>query len=322
MFIIAIVISFAITAVAGIFIIPFLIKIKSSQTEREDGPESHLKKTGTPTMGGIMFLLGFFIVAGVGAFKANNIIPILIATALFGAIGFIDDYIKVVMKRSLGLTPAQKMLLMFVATAVLVWYIHTFTSVSFDMAIPFSAFFTPDGQDIYFNFGIFTIPLIFVAVIGTVNGSNFTDGVDGLLSSVTVVIALFIAAASFKLGTNISVSSGAMIGGLLGFLIYNHHPAKVFMGDTGSLAIGGFVASSLLMMRLSIVTVLVAFVYLAEVISVIIQVGYFKATKGKRFFRMAPIHHHFELGGWSEVKVVRNFTIFTFVLCLIALAVI
>ena len=321
-FVISIVASFAITALSGIFILPFLRRLKASQTEREDGPESHLKKTGTPTMGGFMFILGFTVMSVIFAVKNLLIIPIIISTLAFGLVGFADDYIKVVKKRSLGLTPAQKMALQIVAAGILIGYMAFCTEVTFDMALPFSALFSPDGQDIYVNFGILTIPFLFVVIIGTVNGANFTDGIDGLLSSVSVVIAVFIAAVSFKVGSGIAPAAGAMTGALLGFLLYNWHPARVFMGDTGSLAIGGFVASSLLCLKLSIVTVLVAFIYLAEVLSVIIQVSYFKATHGKRIFRMAPIHHHFELGGWSEVRVVRNFTLLTFVLCLITFFVI
>ncbi len=316
-FFIAIVAAFAITALSGLFILPFLRKLKASQTEREDGPESHLKKTGTPTIGGIMFLLGFTVVSAVLAVKNTIIIPVMISTLAFALVGFIDDYIKVVKKRSLGLTPWQKMGLQIVAAALLLGYIAFFTSLNFDMILPFSALFSADGQDVYFNFGIFTVPFLFIVILGTVNGANFTDGIDGLLTSVTIVISLFIAVVSFKVGLGIAPAAGAMMGALGGFLLYNWHPARVFMGDTGSLALGGFVSASLLCLKLPIVTVLVAFVYLAEVLSVIIQVSYFKATHGKRIFRMAPIHHHFELGGWSEIKVVRNFTILTFILCLI-----
>ena len=321
-YIISIAAAFVLTAVSGLFVLPFLRRLKASQTERDDGPESHLKKTGTPTMGGIMFLIGFTVSAGIFAVKHSLIIPIIISTLAFGLVGFADDYIKVVKKRSLGLTPIQKMALQIIAAAVLIGYMAFCTEVTFDMAVPFSALFSPDGQDIYVNFGIFTIPFLFIVILGTVNGANFTDGIDGLLSSVTIVIALFIAAVSFKVGSGIVPAAGAMTGALFGFLLYNWHPARVFMGDTGSLAIGGFVSASLLCLKLPIVTVLVAFVYLAEVLSVIIQVSYFKATHGKRIFKMAPIHHHFELSGWSEIKVVRNFTILTFVLCLITFFVI
>lgn len=321
-FVISIIASFAITAVAGLFILPVLRRLKASQTERDDGPESHLKKTGTPTMGGVIFLTGFTVISIIFAIKHSLIIPIIISTLAFGIVGFADDYIKVVKKRSLGLTPLQKMALQIIAALMLICYMAFCTEVTFDMALPFSALFSPDGQNIYVNLGLLTIPFLFVVILGTVNGSNFTDGIDGLLSSVSIVIAVFVSAVAFKVGSGIAPAAGAMIGALFGFLLYNRYPARVFMGDTGSLAIGGFVAASLLCLKLSIVTVLVAFVYLAEVLSVIIQVSYFKATHGKRIFKMAPIHHHFELSGWSEVKVVRNFTLLTFVLCLITFFVI
>ncbi len=321
-FVISILVSFAVTALSGLFVIPFLRKLKASQTEREDGPESHLKKTGTPTMGGIMIILGFTTAAGIFAIGSKIIIPVILSTLCFGAVGFADDYIKVVKKRSLGLTPMQKMGLQILAAGILIAYIQYFTEINFDMAVPFSALFSPDGQNIYINLGFFTVPFLFIVILGTVNGSNFTDGIDGLLSSVSIVISVFIAAVAFKMGIGLVPAAGAMIGALFGFLLYNWHPARVFMGDTGSLAIGGFVSAGLLCLRLPIVTILVAFIYLAEVLSVIIQVSYFKATHGKRIFRMAPIHHHFELGGWSEIKVVRNFTLLTFILCLITFFVI
>ncbi|MCR4746306.1 MAG: phospho-N-acetylmuramoyl-pentapeptide-transferase [Lachnospiraceae bacterium] len=318
LFLISLAVSFVLSAVCGIFVLPALKRLKASQTEREEGPASHKVKSGTPTMGGIIFLIAFIIVAGVASTRYRMIIPIIISTVLFGAIGFIDDYIKVVMKRNLGLRAWQKMALQIVASAILLFYVYNFTEVKMDMLVPFSALFSADAEDMYVNFGFLTIPFLFIVIIGSVNGSNFTDGLDGLLSSVTLVISLFLAAVSMKLGVQITPAAGAMAGALIGFLLYNWHPAKVFMGDTGSLALGGFVAAAMLMLKMPLLLVFVAFIYLAEVLSVIIQVLYFKATGGKRFFRMAPIHHHFELGGWNEVQVVRAFTIVTLILCVIA----
>ncbi|MCR5527308.1 MAG: phospho-N-acetylmuramoyl-pentapeptide-transferase [Lachnospiraceae bacterium] len=317
-FFIALAVAFILSALLGIVVLPGLRRLKASQTEREEGPASHKVKTGTPTMGGIIFIVAFVLVAGFFAIDNKNIIPIIIATLGFGLVGFIDDYIKVVMKRNLGLRAWQKMLCQFIVTGVLLWYMHNYTQVSFDMLVPFSAFFSANAEDLYINMGALTIPFLFVVIIGTVNGSNFTDGLDGLLSTVTAVICVFLAFISLNRGVQITPAAGAMLGALLGFLIYNWHPAKVFMGDTGSLALGGFVASAMLMLKMPILLIFVAFIYLAEVVSVIIQVLYFKATGGKRFFRMAPIHHHFELGGWSEVKVVRMFSLLTGILCFVA----
>ncbi|SKB67133.1 Phospho-N-acetylmuramoyl-pentapeptide-transferase [Lachnospiraceae bacterium] len=310
--------AFVLTALSGLVILPWLKRLKASQTEREDGPASHLQKTGTPTMGGVMFLLVFLVISVLLSFKYRQAIPVAISTIGFGLVGFADDYIKVVMKRSLGLTPIQKMIGQAAVAAALLYYIANFTSVSFEMMVPFSALFSADANPVFLNLGIFTVPFLFVVILGTVNGSNFTDGLDGLLSSVTIVICIFIALASVRLGLTINYSAAAMMGCLFGFLIYNWHPAKVFMGDTGSLALGGFVAACMILMKMPIFIIFVAFIYLIEVISVIIQVLYFKATHGKRFFRMAPIHHHFELGGWTEVKVVGAFAALTAFLCLIS----
>ncbi|MBO6148826.1 MAG: phospho-N-acetylmuramoyl-pentapeptide-transferase [Lachnospiraceae bacterium] len=310
-------VSFALTALFGLLLLPWLKRLKARQTERVDGPKSHLKKTGTPTMGGIMFLASF---GGVSAFlipRYRAIIPILIATLGFGLVGFIDDYIKVVMKRSMGLRAYQKLILEIIVSVGFLFYISHFTEISFDMMVPFSALWSADGADAYLHLGVFSVPFLVIVILGTVNGSNFTDGLDGLLGSVTLVITCFIAVASSKIGLQITPAAAAMAGSLFGFLIYNWNPAKVFMGDTGSLALGGFVVSSMIMMKMPLYIIFVGFIYLAEVISVIIQVLYFKITKGKRFFRMAPIHHHFELGGWSEIRVVWTFVAVTAVMCLI-----
>ncbi len=307
-----ILIAFSITGASGPVLIPFLRKIKAGQTERDDGPQSHLKKSGTPNMGGLMILLGFVLTGGIFSIWHREIIPVLILTVGFGAVGFIDDYIKVVLKRSMGLRAWQKMLLQILIACVFAWYITAVHGISLSMKVPFASGVTLD-------FGILNIPIFLFIVVATVNGTNFTDGVDGLSSCVTVAVALFFTIAALLLGADVAPAGSAMIGALLGFLIFNAYPAKIFMGDTGSLALGGFVAGMAYMLQLPLFIPIVGFIYMIEVISVILQVGYFKATHGKRIFRMAPIHHHFELGGWSEVRVVAVFTIVTVLLCAMAL---
>ena len=309
---ITVMIAFAISVILGPVIIPFLRKLKVGQTERDDGPQSHLKKSGTPTMGGILILASVVLASLPYIRTYPKIIPVLFLTLGFGLIGFLDDYIKVVLKRSLGLTPSQKMAGQIVVTAVFAYYLTHYTDVSLAMKIPFLP-----GQ--YLDFGILNLPILFFVVIGTVNGTNFTDGLDGLASSVTIMVATFFTVVAIGTGSGIEPVTCAVVGALLGFLLFNVYPARVFMGDTGSLALGGFVAACAYMMQMPLFIVIVGFVYLMEVISVILQVGYFKATGGKRIFKMAPIHHHFELCGWSETRVVAVFAIATAILCLIGL---
>ncbi len=303
--------AFLITVVLGPVIIPYLRKLKFGQTVRDDGPQSHLKKNGTPTMGGILFLISITVMCLPYIKSYPNIVPILFLTLGFGLIGFLDDYIKVVLKRSMGLTSWQKMLGQIVVTGIFAYYITVVSDVDMAMRIPFI--------EKTLDLGIFTIPVMFFVIIGTVNGSNFTDGIDGQESSITIMIATFFAVVSLCFSAGIEPIACAVIGGLLGFLMFNVYPASVFMGDTGSLALGGFVAGCAYMTGLQLFIPIVAFIYLLEVASVIIQVSYFKLTKGKRFFRMAPIHHHFELGGWSETKVVCVFTTITAMLCILAI---
>ena len=236
----------------------------------------------------------------------------LFVTLGFGLIGFLDDYLKVVMKRSDGLFPKQKMALQIVVTAVSAYYLVKVTNVPMTLLIPFSS-----GK--YLDIGWLSIPLLFVVVIGTVNGVNFTDGLDGLASSVTVLVATFFTVVAVGTRSGIEPVTCAVVGALLGFLLFNVYPASVFMGDTGSLALGGFVASTAYMLQMPLFIVIVGLIYLIEVLSVMIQVTYFKKTGGKRIFRMAPIHHHFELCGWSETRVVAVFAVATAILCLIGL---
>lgn len=307
-----VIIAFVISVILGPVIIPFLRKLKIGQTEREEGPKSHLKKSGTPTMGGILILSSVVLTSLPYVRTYPRIIPILFLTLGFGLIGFLDDYIKVVLKRSLGLTPLQKMAGQLVVTAIFVYYLVNYTDVSLAMKIPFMT-------DRYLDFGILNIPILFFVVIGTVNGTNFTDGLDGLASSVTIMVATFFTVVAIGTGSGIEPITCAVVGSLLGFLLFNVYPAQVFMGDTGSLALGGFVAACAYMMQMPLFIVIVGLIYLVEVLSVILQVSYFKATGGKRIFKMAPIHHHFELCGWSETRVVAVFSIVTALLCLLAL---
>ena len=305
-------IAFGLSVMMGPVIIPILRKLKMGQTERVDGVQSHLKKAGTPTMGGVIILLSVVITSVFYIKDYPKIIPILFVTLGFGLIGFLDDYLKVVMKRSDGLFPKQKMALQIVVTAVFAFYLVKFTDVSLTMLIPFSGGY-------YLDIGWFAIPLMFFAVIGTVNGVNFTDGLDGLASSVTVLVATFFTVVAIGTKSGIEPITCAVVGALLGLLLFNVYPASVFMGDTGSLALGGFVASTAYMLQMPVFIVIVGLIYLIEVLSVMIQVTYFKKTGGKRIFKMAPIHHHFELCGWSETRVVAVFSIATALLCLIAL---
>ena len=309
--VIPVIVSFAISALLGPIVIPFLRRLKVGQTERKE-LESHLKKNGTPTMGGLMILASIIITSVFYVKDYPKIVPILFMTVGFGVIGFLDDYLKVVLKRSDGLLPWQKFLLQVVLTTIFVFYIVKYTDISLTMRIPFWS-----GH--FLNLGWLAVPVLFFAVIGTVNGVNFTDGLDGLASSVTLIVAVFFTVVSIGMKSGIEPITGAVMGGLMGFLLFNVYPAKVFMGDTGSLALGGFVAGTAYVMQMPLFILIVGLIYLIEVLSVIIQVTYFKATHGKRIFKMAPIHHHFELCGWSETRVVAVFSVITAVMCMVAL---
>jgi len=303
-------IAFVISVLSGPIIIPMLRKLKMGQTEREDGVKSHLKKAGTPTMGGFIFLLATVITSLLYINEYPKIIPILFLTLGFGLIGFLDDYLKVVLKRSDGLLAWQKFLCQIAVTAIFIFYIIRFTDVSLAMLIPFWS-----GH--YLNIGWLAIPLLFIAILGTVNGVNFTDGLDGLAASVTIMVATFFSVVAIGSQSGIEPITCAVVGGLMGFLLFNVYPARVFMGDTGSLALGGFVAGTACMLQMPLFLPLVGLVYMIEILSVMIQVTYFKASGGKRFFKMAPIHHHFELCGWSETRIVTVFSIITALLCLV-----
>ena len=309
--VIPVIVSFAISALLGPIVIPFLRRLKVGQTERKE-LESHLKKNGTPTMGGLMILASIIITSVFYVKDYPKIVPILFMTVGFGVIGFLDDYLKVVLRRSDVLLAWQKMLCQIVVTTVFAVYMGCYSDVPLTMLIPFSG-----GK--YLDLGWGAFPVLYLAVIGTVNGTNFTDGLDGLASSVTIMVATFFSVVAIGTNAGIAPITCAVVGALLGFLLFNVYPASVFMGDTGSLALGGFVVSAAYMMQMPLFIVIVGLIYLVEVLSVIIQVTYFKKTGGKRIFRMAPIHHHFELGGWSETRVVAVFSITTAILCMIAL---
>ncbi|MBR1759285.1 MAG: phospho-N-acetylmuramoyl-pentapeptide-transferase [Lachnospiraceae bacterium] len=313
-FVLPALVAFVLSTILTKQLIPVLHKLKFGQYEREDGMASHQKKAGTPTMGGIAWLLALILTCLVFLKGNPMMLPVLFLTVGFGVIGFLDDYLKIAKKENEGLTVVQKLIGQIAVTGIFgAWMLYG-AKIDTSVILPFTG-----GKVWTMSPVLFWIFLFFV-VIGTVNGTNFTDGLDGLSSSVSVVVALFFGVSSLMASAfGVSVISGAMAGALMGFLVYNAHPAKVFMGDTGSLALGGFVAGSALMLGQPIFIVIAGFIYLMEVVSVILQVGYFKLTHGKRLFKMAPIHHHFELLGWSETKVVTVFTCVTVLLCLIAI---
>lgn len=303
-------VSFIISALLVKKGIPVLKRFKFGQYEREDGPESHKFKEGTPTMGGIMFLIAFIIVCIPYMVHHPNIIAVLISTVLFGLVGFLDDYLKIKHKENEGLTPVQKMAGQAIAVVIVLLYLRFVLHTGTDIVIPFL------GRSV--DLGIWYYLLAAFMLLGTVNGSNFTDGLDGLSSSVTCVISAFFAVMSYIVSADIEVSCMAFLGSLLGFLMFNSFKADIFMGDTGALALGGFAASAALIMKNPLIVIIVCFIYFIEVVSVIIQVAVFQLFH-KRFFKMAPIHHHFEKCGMRETQVVMLFTTVTIILCVIGL---
>lgn len=300
--------AFIFCALIGPVLIPFLHKLKFGQSIRECGPASHMKKSGTPTMGGLMMLAALLIALLWGKLTPHIIIA-LVLTIGHAMIGFIDDYIKVVMKRNLGLTAKQKFLLQFILAGAYVYFAETHIQNT-ELWIP--------GVNIIVDLGWLYYVLAFLLLVGTTNAVNLTDGLDGLVSFVSLPVTMAFACIAYMQGMlDLSGFALGLTGACLGFLLFNRYPAMVFMGDTGSLALGGAVAALALLTRTELLLVIIGGVYVAEALSVIIQVCYFRFTGGKRFFRMAPLHHHFELGGWSEVKVVH---VFTAVSCLLSVA--
>lgn len=305
------IVSILIAGLSGIYIIPKLRELKFGQTVRDEGPQSHLSKNGTPTMGGIMMVLAMVVTTLL--FAGINYSTIILLTSMlgFGLVGFLDDYIKVVKKRSLGLTAKQKIVLQ-VLFAVLLPTVQYFTnSDSSNLIIPFT--------EKTLNLGILYIPFMAFVMIGTVNAVNLTDGLDGLSSTVTVIVSIFfVVMASIAGHAELSVFSLSVIGSCLGFLIHNKYPAKVFMGDTGSMALGGAVVGMALLTNSALMIPIVGGIYFAEALSVIIQVVSFK-TRGKRVFKMAPIHHHFEQCGYKETKVVKLFAVISILLLIVGM---
>ena len=302
--------AFIVCALVGPVLIPYLHKLKFGQSIRECGPASHMKKSGTPTMGGLMMLAALIIALLWGQFTPHVIIA-LVLTVGHAVIGFIDDYIKVVMKRNLGLTAKQKFLLQFILAGAYVYFAETHIRNT-ELWVPFVNMTVDLGWGYYV--------LAFLLLVGTTNAVNLTDGLDGLVSFVSLPVTMVFAFIAYMQGMlDLCGFSLGLTGACLGFLLFNRHPAQVFMGDTGSLALGGAVAAMALLTHTELLLVIVGGIYVAEALSVIIQVTYFRFSGGKRIFRMAPLHHHFELGGWKEVKVVRVFTLVSCVLSILGL---
>ncbi len=308
-------ISFIITLILGPILIPLLKKLKVGQSIREEGPKSHLKKTGTPTMGGIIILIALIIMVLTSGMEDKDmyILYVLILSTLgFGTIGFIDDYIKVVKKRNLGLRAYQKLLGQILVATLLAVYQSSTSELGTKLIIPFV-------ENQYIDLGILYIPFIIFVVVGTVNSVNLTDGLDGLASGVTLIVLSFFAIIALSWGRgSIAFFATALAGACLGFLIHNAYPAKVFMGDTGSLALGGAVSAIAILLNIPLIIPIVGGIYFIEALSVIIQVTSFKLT-GKRVFLMSPLHHHYEQKGWKETKIVAVFWIFTVIFCLIGI---
>lgn len=305
-----VIVSFIISASLCPIVIPFLHRLKFGQYIRREGPKRHQKKAGTPTMGGLIILASIVVTSLIYVKSFREIVPILFVTLGFGLVGLMDDYIKVVMKRNMGLSALGKLFLQTIVAVIFILYIDYF-NMSKSVIIPFT-----DGRE--WELGGFYYILVLFVMLGTVNGANFTDGLDGLATGVTLIITVFFGVAAYVLNDAITPIVGAVTGALMGFFLFNVYPAQVFMGDTGSLALGGFVASTAIILRMPLFIIIVAFVYFVEVLSVMVQVIYFKISKGKRLLRMAPVHHHFELGGWSETRIVAVFSIVTAIMCLVA----
>ncbi len=313
------IVAFVVAAICGRIFIPILHKLKFGQEIREEGPKWHEKKSGTPTMGGFIFIVGILValllttilgsVLGYEAPSIRALGMLTIMTLAYGAIGFIDDYIKVILKRNLGLTASQKFGLQFLAAlAFVVWAVLS-GSIGTEVRIPFT--------NVIWDFSWTFIPFAVLVILATVNSVNLTDGLDGLATCVTIVVAIFFLALSTAGEVEnpaVALFASTVLGGLVGFLIYNRFPAKVFMGDTGSLALGGAICAMAILLEEPLALLIVGFVYVMEALSVIMQVTSYKLT-GKRIFKMSPIHHHFEMCGWSERKIVLVFTLVTVLLC-------
>ncbi|MBE7026401.1 MAG: phospho-N-acetylmuramoyl-pentapeptide-transferase [Ruminococcaceae bacterium] len=302
-------IAFLICIIIAPVLIPFLHRLKFGQQIREDGPTWHQKKSGTPTMGGIIFILGSL---GATMFFVRDaaVITVMLFALGFGIIGFADDFIKVVLKRNLGLTAIQKFALQIAFSIAFVVVLSALDMLKTDIYIPFT--------NMTLDLGWFYIVFVVFIMVGFTNAVNLTDGLDGLATSVTAVVSLFFALAAFLMeNKELCIFMIALFGGCVGFLVFNHHPAKVFMGDTGSLFLGGALAAASIVLKMPLILVIAGIIYVVEALSVMLQVASFKLT-GKRIFKMSPIHHHFEMCGWNEVKIVTVFSIVTILFCIVA----
>lgn len=299
-------------------IIPVLRRFKFRQYVREDGPRSHLKKAGTPTMGGIIILLVVSVTVFLFGGEDREALPVLFATVGFGMVGFLDDYIKIILQRPDGLTPWQKLVLQALISILFVYYYLGKAGGEPEILVPFTGGMV-HGVYLTMPKSIFAV-FCLIVMLGTANGTNFTDGLDGLVSGVTLLVAVFFTIVAAGVQSGILPITTAVVGTLAGFLAFNVYPASVFMGDTGSLALGGFVSACALILKLPLFIVIVGIIYMVEVLSVMLQVGFFRLTGGKRIFKMAPIHHHFEQCGWSETRIVTVFSVVTSLCCLLGLA--
>ena len=318
------IISFIVAIILGFIIIPILKKLKVGQIERDDGPKSHLKKQGTPTMGGIIMIITMIVViTGIYIYLiatgqnevANKMLPLLLVSIGMGLIGFIDDFKKLVLKNTKGLKPSYKMLGLLIISVAYVVYLVYGIKIGTDTYIPIMKQYISMPVYLY-------IPFAIIVILATTNAINLTDGIDGLSSSVSAIIITCLTIIGILFGIEeIGIFGSVVVGAVLGFLMFNLHPAKVFMGDTGSLLLGGVISAIALYMKMPLILIIIALVPVLETLSVIIQVAYFKKT-GNRIFKMAPLHHHFELSGWKESKVVIVFSAVTLVLCIVGLNVI
>ncbi len=304
----------ALSGIIGYFLIPVLRTIKAGQSIREVGPTWHNYKAGTPMMGGLMFIAAAIIclLCNIPFMADYSVLLVLAISLCYGDIGFVDDFCKMKKKQNMGLNSMQKLLLQLAVSALFLYAMYKTGSMNCHLYIPF----------VNATFDIHPIVYIFFAMfvmVGCDNAVNLTDGVDGLSSSVTIPVLVFFTAAAMALGKfDLALLPACLVGGLIAYLFYNWHPAKVFMGDTGSLFLGGVVCAMSFALDMPLILILVGFVYICETLSVILQVGYFKLTHGKRLFKMSPIHHHFEMCGWKEEKIVLTFAAVSAIMCLIA----
>lgn len=306
------IVAFVATFVVGLFVMPILKKFKVGQVVRNDGPKEHLKKQGTPTMGGIIMLIVLVVILAINSIKYPTLLLAIVSILGFGLVGFIDDYKKLVKKNTKGLSPLKKIFGLVLVTAIFIFMYLKVFKLGTDITLPFIS------SPITLSVGAFIIFIAFI-LIGTSNAVNLTDGLDGLASGVVAIIMTFFTIVAVKnSNTEMIILGASSVGTCLGFLLFNFHPAKVFMGDTGSLALGGAVAAIAVMMKMEVYLAIVAFVCIIDTLSVILQVTYFKLTKGKRIFKMAPFHHHLELSGMKETKVVILFWVITAILCFVA----